>query len=153
MTKTYLSSKLVTYEKAILNFDDTYHIAVLHFFLDLHLGLRCLVIVDFVKLLSLHLLLLCLVILLRVLPGVLGGGVVGWWCTRLVELKAAEFMSCTRVLIKMALTTWLSKACLSHARSQLLLLHVSVYLLCWGCCGWNLHLMAHVYVRVRILIV
>ena len=78
VTKTYLSSKLVTYEKAILYFDDTYHIAVLHFFLDLHLRLRCLVIVDFVKLLSLHLLLLLsLVILLRVLPGVLGGGVVG----------------------------------------------------------------------------
>ncbi len=75
LTKTYLSSKLVTYEKAILNFDDTYHIAVLHFFLDLHLRLRCLIIVDFVKLLSLHLLLL--VILLRVLPGILGGGVAG----------------------------------------------------------------------------
>ena len=68
---TYLGSKLVTYEKSILDFDDTYRIAVLHFLFSLHLGLRRLVVIDFIKVLSLHLLLLLrLVVLLGILPGV-----------------------------------------------------------------------------------
>jgi hypothetical protein len=44
---TYLGSEFVTYEKSVLNFDDPYHIAVLHFVLGLYLRLRSLIVLNF----------------------------------------------------------------------------------------------------------
>ena len=151
---TYLSSKLVAYEKSILDFDNTNHVAVLNLIVILlHLRLRCLIIFTIACNVSLYQLLLLYLARLRlVLPCGKWRGVVRKRCTKLVELKAAEFVRWARILFLVVQVISLRWVILCDVRSQLMLLSESIHVLHrWLACRWNMHLVSHVYVRILIV--